>query len=360
MVFALRVACFAKSLLHCAESFFKEYKMKAVGYQQSLPIDDANSLIDIELLKPEASGFDLLVKVDAVSVNPIDTKMRMRSTPPEGDYAVLGWDAVGIVEAVGEQVSGFAPGDRVWYAGELTRPGTNSEYHLVDARIVGKAPTCLNDEAAAAMPLTALTAWEMLFDRFKLNADSTGTLLIVGAAGGVGSIMIQLAKKLTKLKVIGTASRSESKNWILQLGADGVIDHRKDFVSELNAIGVASVDWVASLTHTVEHMPQIVNALTPQGALGIIDDAEVLDIMPLKRKSISIHWELMYTRSLFKTADMAVQGEILNKVAALIDAGKLVSTHNDTFGKINASNLKRAHALLEAGQSRGKIVLAGF
>ena len=334
--------------------------MKAIGYQKSLPITDPSALIDIELPVPVASGQDILVKVEAISVNPVDTKIRVRVSPAENEHQVLGWDAVGTVEAVGDQVNLFKVGDKVWYAGAIDRSGSNAEYHLVDQRIVAKAPLSLTDVEAAALPLTSITAWELLFDRFNLNADSSGTLLIIGAAGGVGSIMIQLAKKLTKLTVIATASRAQTREWVSDLGADLVIDHHKSLPEELAAVGVKSVDYVASLTNTADHLSDIVEAITPQGKMALIDDPDSMDIMPFKRKSVSVHWELMFTRSLFQTEDMIAQHQLLTKVAKMVDQGELKTTVASDFGTINASNLIAAHALLESGKSKGKIVLAGF
>ncbi|MCJ8299895.1 MAG: zinc-binding alcohol dehydrogenase family protein [Pseudomonadales bacterium] len=334
--------------------------MKAIGYQKSLPITDPSALIDIELPVPVASGQDILVKVEAISVNPVDTKIRVRVSPAENEHQVLGWDAVGTVEAVGDQVNLFKVGDKVWYAGAIDRSGSNAEYHLVDQRIVAKAPLSLTDVEAAALPLTSITAWELLFDRFNLNADSSGTLLIIGAAGGVGSIMIQLAKKLTKLTVIATASRAQTREWVSDLGADLVIDHHKSLPEELSAVGVKSVDYVASLTNTADHLSDIVEAITPQGKMALIDDPDSMDIMPFKRKSVSVHWELMFTRSLFQTEDMIAQHQLLTKVAKMVDQGELKTTVASDFGTINASNLIAAHALLESGKSKGKIVLAGF
>lgn len=334
--------------------------MKAIGYQKSLPISDPSALLDIELPVPVASGQDILVKIEAISVNPVDTKIRVRVTPPDNQHQVLGWDAVGTVESVGDQVSLFEVGDKVWYAGAIDRSGSNAEYHLVDQRIVSKAPQSLSDVEAAALPLTSITAWELLFDRFNLDTNSKGTLLIIGAAGGVGSIMIQLAKKLTKLKVIATASRAQTKEWVSDLGADLVIDHHKSLPEQLKAAGLQSVDYVASLTNTADHLPDILEAIAPQGKMALIDDPAALDIMPFKRKSVSVHWELMFTRSLFQTEDMIAQHQLLSKVAHMIDEGILKTTVASDYGTINASNLIAAHTLLESGKSKGKIVLAGF
>jgi len=334
--------------------------MKAIGYQSPHPIAHPEALMDIELPKPVATGRDILVKVEAISVNPVDTKIRTSVTPAESEYKVLGWDAVGTVDSVGEQAAMFKPGDKVWYAGAVNRAGCNAEFHLVDERIVSLAPTTLNFAQAAALPLTSITAWELLFDRFNLTATSTGTLLIIGGAGGVGSMMIQLAKKLTQLTVITTASRPESKDWVMSLGADHVINHHKHLWDELKALGMEHVNYVASLTHTKEHLPSIVEIIAPQGKLGVIDDPVILDIMPFKPKSVSVHWEFMFTRSLFTTEDMLEQHNILSRVANLVDDGELKSTMTNNFSTINAKNLIKAHALLESDNSIGKIVLKGF
>lgn len=337
--------------------------MKAVGYREPQPIDHPDSLLNVDLPEPSPVGHDILVEVRAVSVNPVDTKIRRRVAPADGEIKILGWDAAGIVRAVGDQASLFKPGDRVMYAGSLLRPGTNSELHLVDERIVGHAPSTIDFDAAAALPLTSITAWEMLFDRLQVNQEKTaaaGALMIVGAAGGVGSIMVQLARQLTSLTVIGTASRPETKDWVEKLGAHHVIDHTKPLSQGLKALGLPQVDFVASLTHTHEHLPEIVESLAPQGKLGLIDDPESLDVLLLKRKSLSLHWEFMYTRSMFQTTDMIKQHQLLTKVGTLIDDGVLKSTAAEHFGNINAANLRRAHGLLESGKARGKIVLSGF
>jgi zinc-binding alcohol dehydrogenase family protein len=336
--------------------------MKAVAYRESLPISALEALIDIILPDPVPTGRDLLVEVRAVSVNPVDTKIRRNVAPSAGEAKVLGWDAAGVVRAVGDEVKLFKPGDRVMYAGSLLRPGTNSELHLVDERIVGPVPASLGFEEAAALPLTSITAWELLFDRLRVREgkDSAGTLLIIGAAGGVGSMLVQLARQLTGLTIVATASRPETRQWVQQLGAHHVIDHTESLSQQLRGIGIEQVDLVASLTHTDKHLPEIVAALKPQGKLGLIDDPDSFDVLLLKRKSISLHWEFMYTRSMFQTDDMIEQHRLLTRVAELIDRGVLRSTLADNFGTINAANLRRAHALLESGKARGKIVLSGF
>ena len=336
--------------------------MKAVAYTHSLPISDPLSLQDVQLCEPTPGPRDLLVEVRAIAVNPVDTKIRRNVAPEAGQPKVLGRDVAGVVRAVGSAVSLFQVGDEVFYAGALQRPGGNSERHLVDERLVGHKPRSLNFAEAAALPLTALTAWELLFDRLKVpqGPSAQGHLLIVGAAGGVGSILTQLARQLTGLTVIGTASRAETQQWVRELGAHEVIDHSQPLLGELQRLGIAQVERVASLTHTDQHYEQLIEALAPQGQLALIDDPAQLDVVRLKRKSLSLHWEFMYTRSLFETPDMLEQHHILQRVSQLVDAGTLRTTLGEHFGAINAANLRRAHAVLESGQARGKIVLEGF
>jgi NADPH:quinone reductase len=337
--------------------------MKAVGYQKSLPISEPDSLIDIALPRPTPQGRDILVAVRAVSVNPVDAKFRMRAQPAEGSWGVLGWDAAGVVEATGPDATLFKPGDEVWYAGSIMRPGCNSEFHLVDERVVGRKPTTLSFAQAAALPLTSITAWEMLFDRLAvpkgMGADG-GALLIIGGAGGVGSIAIQIAKRLTGLMVIATASRPETKAWVSNLGANHVIDHGGDIPAQLKALGHPTVPYIFSTTQTDKHMPAILEVIAPQGRFGLIDDPPTLDALPFKRKSVSIVWELMFTRPIFGTPDILEQHRLLNEMADLVDAGAIRTTVAQTFGAIDAANLKRAHGLIESGASKGKIVLEGF
>jgi zinc-binding alcohol dehydrogenase family protein len=337
--------------------------MKAVGYRQSLPISEAASLLDVELPEPKPSGRELLVQVRAISVNPVDTKVRVRMAPEPGETKVLGWDAAGVVLKAGPEAKLFQPGDEVWYAGSIARPGTNSELHLVDERIVGKKPLSLSFAQAAALPLTTIVAWELLFDRFGVQPGkrpTEDTLLIIGAAGGVGSIFVQLARRLTGMTVIGTASRKETADWVLSLGAHHVIDHSKPLSVELTRLGIPAITHVASLTQTESHFPQIVESLAPQGKFGLIDDPRALDINLLKRKSVSMHWEYMFTRPVFGTADMIAQHRLLSEAAELVDAGLIRTTVGEHFGRISAKNLKRAHALIESGRAKGKIVLEGF
>ncbi|NMJ40997.1 zinc-binding alcohol dehydrogenase family protein [Roseomonas sp. JC162] len=337
--------------------------MRAVGYRQSLPITDDAALQDIDLPRPVAAGRDLLVQVKAVSVNPVDTKVRKRAQPEGDAWAVLGWDASGVVVEVGPEATRFRPGDDVFYAGALNRPGTNAEFHLVDERIVGHKPKTLGHAAAAAIPLTAITAWETLFDRLDVRRPVPGApraVLIIGGAGGVGSIAIQLARQLTDLTVIATASRPETRQWALDLGAHHVVDHRKPLAAEVAALGLGAPGFVFSTTNTDQHFAEIAALIAPQGRFALIDDPASLDILPLKRKSVSTHWEFMFTRPVFGTADIAEQGALLDEVSRLIDAGTLRSTLAAEFGPVSAANLRRAHALIESGTAKGKIVLEGF
>jgi zinc-binding alcohol dehydrogenase family protein len=334
--------------------------MKAVGYKKSLPIEDQDALIDFETAKPEPGGRDIRVAVKAISANPVDYKVRKRAAPPEGETKILGYDAAGVVDAVGPDVTLFKPGDEVFYAGSILRQGTNSEFHLVDERIVGNKPKSLSFAQAAALPLTSITAWELLFDRLGAvpgKSVDPRTLLITGGAGGVGSILIQLARRLTGLTVLATATRPESQKWCLDLGAHAVIDHGKPLKEQIEKLKLPPVALVASLTFTEQHYKAIADVMAPQGKFGLIDDPPEFAMSAFKGKAISVHWESMFTRSSFQTADMIAQHHLLNDVADLIDKGVLRTTLDQTFGTINAANLKRAHALLESGKSRGKIVL---
>ena len=337
--------------------------MKAVGYKKPLPIDDQDSLIDFETTKPEPKGRDIRVAVKAISVNPVDYKVRKRAAPPEGEVKILGYDAAGVVDAVGADVTLFKPGDEVFYAGSIQRSGSNAEFHLVDERIVGKKPKSLTFTQAAALPLTSITAWELLFDRLGAvpgKSIDPRTLLITGGAGGVGSILIQLARRLTGLTVVATATRAESKKWCLDLGAHAVIDHGKPMKEQIETLKLPPVALVASLTFTDQHYKAIAEFMAPQGRFGLIDDPAEFAMSVFKGKAISVHWESMFTRSSFQTPDMIAQHHLLNDVADLIDKGVLRTTLDQTFGTISAANLKRAHALLESGKSRGKIVLEGW
>ncbi len=337
--------------------------MKAVAYKTPGSIDRADALEDVDLPRPRAEGHDILVEVFAVSVNPADTKVRASATPADGGYRVLGWDAVGRVVELGQAVTGFSVGQEVYYAGAIHRPGVNSQFHLVDSRIVGKKPVGLSNAEAAALPLTAITAWEMLFDRLDVRRPVPGAanaILIVGGAGGVGSIAIQVIRALTDLSVIATASRPETAEWVKALGAHHVIDHSKPLAAQVEALGAGAPAFVFSTTETHRHLGDIQALIAPQGRFGLIDDPESLDILGFKRKSVSVHWEFMFTRSLFATSDMGEQGRLLDEVARLVEAGKIRSTLTETLSPISAETLKRAHALIETGKARGKIVVEGF
>lgn len=337
--------------------------MKAIGYVDSLPIADERSLFEFETPTPVPGPHDLLVKIEAVSVNPVDTKVRMRRQGTADTPVILGWDAAGTVTAIGEAVTLFRPGDAVYYAGDLTRPGTNAEFGLVDERIAGRKPDSLSFAQAAALPLTAITAWEALFDRFRLpvgKAPTDDAIVIVGAAGGVGSIAVQLARRLTSLTVIGTASRPESQAWVAGLGADAVIDHTKPLSAELARIGRPQLRYVLSLTHTDRHWDEIAAVLAPQGEICFIDDPAALDIMKIKGKAGAVHIEFMFARSMHRTPDMVQQHKLLTEVAGLVDAGLVKTTLGEVVGPITAANLRKAHALVESGRTVGKVVLAGF
>ncbi len=340
--------------------------MKAIGYLESLPIEHPKALLDINIEQPVAAGHDLLVKVKAIAVNPVDYKIRQNVAPENGDYKVIGWDAVGEVVATGEDVTLFQPGDTVFYAGDLTRSGSNAEFQVVDERIVGYKPKSLTDAEAAALPLTAITAYELLFERLQIQKQTTDIdktddiILVTGAAGGVGSILLQLIKALTGATVIATASRESSADWVKSLGADFVVDHSKPMTEQIHALDIGQVTHIASLTHTDSYLDTYVEVLKPGGKLALIDDPQTLDISKLKPKSISLHWEFMFTRSMFQTDDIEAQHKLLNHVAELIDQGQVKTTVGKHLGKINASNLIKAHAELESGKSIGKIVLEGF
>jgi NADPH2:quinone reductase len=338
--------------------------MRAIGFTETGPIERPDSLVERELPDPVASGHDLLVRVSAVSVNPVDTKVRGGSPGTVGDFRVVGWDAVGTVEAVGDAVTLFRQGDRVYYAGSIVRPGSNAELQLVDERIVGPAPKSLDDAEAAALPLTALTAWEMLFDRLDVNRpvpNGNRTLLVVGGAGGVGSIAIQIAKRVAGMTVIATASRPETAEWAREMGADHVVDHGKPLAAEVAALGLGAPGFVFSTTNTDQHFGQIVELIAPQGRLGVISGIGAANHPDgLSGKSITLCYELMFTRSLHQTADMIEQHRILSEVARLVDAGVLKTTAKTRLGRIDAVNLKHAHALLETGSTIGKVVLEGF
>jgi NADPH:quinone reductase len=338
--------------------------MKAIGLYRHLPSSDPESLVDLELEMPTPSRRDLLVEVRAISVNPVDYKVRAREVPNEQLPRVLGWDAAGIVKATGPEATLFRPGDEVYYAGSIHRPGSNCEFHLVDERIVGRKPRTVDFVAAAAMPLTTLTAWESLFDRLGIardGADRGKSVLMIGAAGGVGSIAIQIAKRLAHLRVIATASRDASARWVTELGADEVVDHSGDLAEQLRAIGTPEVDYILCMTDATPYFPKFASLIRAQGRICLLASmTQPVDITPLMQKSASVVWEFMFTRSLFETPDMQRQHEILNEAAALIDNGTLRTTVAQSLGVINAANLRRAHQLLELGRTIGKLVLAEF
>lgn len=337
--------------------------MKAVAHLQPLPSTDPACLVDVELPDPTPTGRDLLVRVEAVSVNPVDTKLRRAPAATPGAPRVLGFDVAGVVEAVGPDVTLFSPGQRVWYAGARQRQGANAELHLVDERLVGRMPASLDFPQAAAMPLTTITAWESLFDRLQIPTGQplqTGTLLVTAAAGGVGSIAVQLAKCLTAARVVATASRPESRAQALALGADLVIDHAQPINAQLADAGIRWVDWIFSISHTDVHFAELAKSIAPFGRLCVIDETGPIDVRLLKPRSASLHWEGMFTRSGFGLPDMHAQGQLLNAVADLVDGGRIRSTHAHTAGRICAADLRAAHAAVESGRMIGKTVLAGF
>lgn len=341
--------------------------MRAIVFDQSLAISEPNALFEADLPKPEAKGHDLLVRITATSINPIDSKLRLRALPEKGEPKVLGFDAVGVVEAVGQDVTLFKQGDRVFYAGDMTRQGSHAEYQLVDERIAGNAPSSIDDEAAAAMPLTSLTAYEILFDRLQVDiksrfSDAPNCLLVTGAAGGVGSVLIQLAKAICpEVVIIATASRDDSQDWCKKMGADYVINHHNGITNEVAKLDTPPVTHIASLTHTADYFNDFAELINPQGKICLIDDpSEALNIQALKIKSVSLHWELMFTRSKFQTDDMIQQHYILNEVAELLDNKKVQSTHTHTIGPMSVDNMKAAHAQIEKSSTIGKWVLLGF
>lgn len=338
--------------------------MRAVGFNQNQPISSETALVDIDLPMPEAKGRDLLVEIKAISVNPVDTKTRKNAVLQPGQFKVLGYDAAGVVKAVGPDVKLFKPGDEVYYAGAINRQGTNAEFHLVDERIVGPKPKTLSFEQAAALPLTAITAYETLFHRMRVQdkvASAWNAVLLIGGAGGVGSIAIQLLRELSDVTVIATGSRPETQDWIRQLGAHHVLDHSKPLARQIAELAIGAPAFVFSITETSQHIGDILELIAPQGRLGLIDDPkEPVDVRQFKRKALSIHWETMFARPVFQTADMIEQHKLLTHVAELVDAGKIKTTLSEVLGPINATNLKAAHALIESGKTRGKLVLSGF
>ena len=335
--------------------------MKAVGVTQYLPIENENSLLDVEIPKPTAKGKDLLVQVKAISVNPVDTKLRAPKEKIESEPRILGWDAAGIVVEIGPEVTEFQPGKEVYYAGDITRPGSNSEFHLVDARIVGRKPQNLDFAHAAAFPLTGITAWEAMFERLNIDqkgADAGKSILIIGGAGGVGSIAIQLAK-LAKLNVIATASRPETIAWCQKLGADEVVNHRNNLADEIKQVSYQNVNYILCLNDTDGHWQAMTAAIAPQGTIcSIVENEGPLDMDTLKSKSVGFVWEFMFTRSMYQTEDMAEQGNLLNELSKLIEDGAILTTCNEVVKPINAKNLRLVHQRVENGRTIGKIVLA--
>lgn len=338
--------------------------MKAVALTRYLPIDDPQSLFDVELPEPVPGAHDLRVRVEAVSVNPVDTKLRAPKPQVESSPKVLGYDAAGVVEAVGAAVTGFTAGDRVYYAGDVTRPGSNAQYQLVDARLAAPMPRSLDFADAAALPLVAVTAWELLFQRMPFDSEQGGqgkSLLVIAGAGGVGSVAIQLARR-AGFTVIATASRRESADWCRAMGARHVVNHREPLAPQLAALGFAAIDAALNLADTDAYWDELGTLLAPQGHVGlIVEPRGALKIGdPYKAKCIGIHWEFMFARARFQTADMAEQGRILARVATLVDAGELKGIRRETLRPINAANLREAHRRLESGGSVGKLTLAGW
>lgn len=338
--------------------------MKAVGLYKYLPIDLPDSLVDVEIDKPGPQGRELLVQVKAIAVNPVDTKMRSPQDKVEDTPRILGWDVAGVIESVGPHVKLFKAGDEVFYAGSFTKPGCNSEYHIVDEQIVGAKPKSIDFAQAAAMPLTSITAWEAMFDRLEIDtsgADAGKNLLIIGGAGGVGSIACQFAKKIAKLTVTVTASRPESKVWVKELGIDHIVNHYLDIPEQVNKLGISGYDYILCFNDTDEHWQSMATVVAPQGRIcSIVETAGDVDLGALKSKSATFSWEFMFTRSMYETDDMIEQHNLLNRVAELIDAGTIKTTFNKVLEPINAANLKMAHAEIEGRHAIGKIVLQGW
>ena len=337
--------------------------MRAVGLYQHLPIDKLDSLIDLELPEPEPTGRDLLIRVEAVSVNPVDTKVRAPGKPARTTPLVLGWDAAGVVDAVGPASSLFKPGDQVFYAGDITRPGSNSQHQLVDERIVGRRPRSVTAEEAAALPLVSITAYEALFERLGIDIQGRSgdrSLLVIGGAGGVGSMAIQLAK-IARLTVFATASRSDSTAWVKHLGADHVLDHRQSLPRQLEAAGRKTVDYILNCADTDRYWDVMADVIAPQGKIcTIVENAGPLNQLVMKLKSVTHVWELMFTRSKYQTPDMIEQHKLLNRISDWIDGGTLKGILRETLMPINAENLRKAHAKLESGTMIGKLVVKGW
>lgn len=338
--------------------------MKAIGHYKYLPIEHPESLVDVDIDAPEPAGRDLLVEVKAISVNPVDTKRRAAGNRPDSELKILGWDAAGVVQAIGPQAEFFKPGDKVYYAGSNQRPGANSQLHLVDERIVGSKPANLSFAEAAAMPLTTITAWEALFERMgiaKAGTHAGRRLLILGGAGGVGSIAIQLAKKLARLTVIASAARPDSIAWVKGLGADAVVNHTQPLPAQMAALGAPEADYIFCCNNTDAIFPELAQLIAPQGRIcSIVRTLRPVELAPLQEKSVSFSWEGMFTRSTFQTPDMQAQHNLLEDAAGLLEAGTLMTTFRANLGRICAENLKQAHQRLEQGHTVGKLVLEGF
>ena len=334
--------------------------MKAIGYNQPGSITAPDALIEFEAKTQPLGSHDLLVEVRGISVNPVDVKVRA-AFPAENGTKIIGYDAAGVVKEVGSEVSLFKVGDEVFYAGDITRPGTNAQLHVVDERIVGKKAQSLDFAEAAGLPLTSITAWELLFDSLaiKEGGGKGESILIIGGAGGVGSILIQLAKKLTKLTVIATASRLDTVKWVEKMGAHHVINHYESLVDQVKALDLEP-RYVASLNGTEGHFPGIIELIKPRGHIVLIDDPKSLDINLIKPKALSFSWEFMFARSMYQTDDMAKQHQLLNRVSELIDNGTLVSTVTNNLGKLSVETLKAAHEQQGSGRVIGKNVLEGF
>lgn len=336
--------------------------MKAIGFTEYLPIEDERSFLDFTIDKPTPEGHDILVSIKAIAVNPVDTKVRKSKDIVEPEPRVIGYDASGIVEAVGSDVTLFKAGDEVYYAGDITRSGTNQEFHLVDERIVGQKPKSLTHSEAAALPLTTITAYEAFFDRLGIDrdgADKGQSILIIGAGGGVGSIGIQLAKQ-AGLIVIATASRPETSDWVKDLGADHVINHREDMVAQVRSLGLKYVDHIA-IFNDMRHWDAAVELIRPQQGIVSIDNTDLpMPMADMKMKSASFHWEFMFARSMHQTSDMIEQHKLLSYVADEIDAGRIRTTVSEVLSPINAVNMREAHRRIETGTAKGKIVVEGF
>ena len=334
--------------------------MKAIGYQKAGPISEPDLLVDIELPVPELRARDVLVAVKGISLNPVDAKIRTNISPESG-YKVIGYDACGTITQIGAEVTDYKVGDEVFYAGDLSRPGTNSEFHAVDERIIGKKPQSLDYEEAAAIPLTAITAWELLFDCLRLvEGGETGkSILVLAGAGGVGSILIQLAKKLTNLTVIATASRPDTIDWVTQMGADHIIDHNKSLSAQMDALGIQP-DYIACLRGTDQHWDDLIKLIAPRGHIALIDDPQGINLNLAKPKALSISWEFMFTRPMHNMPDMVAQQQLLNRVSEMLDQGVLKSTMTKRLGTLTAKSLTKAHEEQETGRVIGKNVMSGL